>query len=372
MKAEAWIFAICTDLLRAGHPGVLVHHRGQRPPGGDWTGTSALAMTTLLAAMVTLYLGFHAKKMDPRPEDRKDAEIADGAGELGFFPPYSWWPLWCALALGRRASSASRCGAWWLVIIGVVLGALALSGLDLRVLPRRARPLSARCGTADVADRVSASGSVGRSPFDAADRTRSRISGSPRCMSLAVRSPARRRRPAARRVAADAPATPSSPPTRRASAPRRGAAPVGVGQRRPRRAGRLGSAPTSSAAPPTCRSTRSLAVDGRRTAGSAPVTVTAPATPATLAGRDLRRRRRAGRPTTGSSRARRTPWSDRPGRRTASRSRAASRFTTQDLTLDQQTYPSVAPLAGETVGVGMPVIVTFDVPVTDRARSRST
>ncbi|MCW2793701.1 MAG: ErfK/YbiS/YcfS/YnhG family protein, partial [Nocardioides sp.] len=44
-----------------------------------------------------------------------------------------------------------------------------------------------------------------------------------------------------------------------------------------------------------------------------------------------------------------------------------SRFHTQDLTLDQQTYASVAPLQGETVGVGMPVIVTFDVPVTDRA-----
>jgi lipoprotein-anchoring transpeptidase ErfK/SrfK len=42
-------------------------------------------------------------------------------------------------------------------------------------------------------------------------------------------------------------------------------------------------------------------------------------------------------------------------------------FTTQDLSLAQQTYPSVAPLPGETVGVGMPVIVTFDVPVTDRA-----
>ncbi|HEU5035925.1 MAG TPA: Ig-like domain-containing protein [Nocardioides sp.] len=44
-----------------------------------------------------------------------------------------------------------------------------------------------------------------------------------------------------------------------------------------------------------------------------------------------------------------------------------TRFSTQALTLDQQTYPSVAPLGGETVGVGMPVIVTFDVPVTDRA-----
>ena len=39
----------------------------------------------------------------------------------------------------------------------------------------------------------------------------------------------------------------------------------------------------------------------------------------------------------------------------------------QPLTLDQQTYPSFAPLSGQTVGVGMPVIVKFDVPVTDRA-----
>lgn len=44
-----------------------------------------------------------------------------------------------------------------------------------------------------------------------------------------------------------------------------------------------------------------------------------------------------------------------------------TKFSTRALTLDQQTYPSVAPLAGETVGVGMPVIVTFDVPVTDKA-----
>jgi lipoprotein-anchoring transpeptidase ErfK/SrfK len=43
------------------------------------------------------------------------------------------------------------------------------------------------------------------------------------------------------------------------------------------------------------------------------------------------------------------------------------RFTTQDLTLDEQTYPSVAPLDEETVGVGMPVIVTFDLPVEDKA-----
>ncbi|HWI43333.1 MAG TPA: Ig-like domain-containing protein [Nocardioides sp.] len=46
---------------------------------------------------------------------------------------------------------------------------------------------------------------------------------------------------------------------------------------------------------------------------------------------------------------------------------SVSSFTTQALTLDQQTFPAVAPLAGETVGIGMPVIVTFDLPVTDKA-----
>ncbi len=49
------------------------------------------------------------------------------------------------------------------------------------------------------------------------------------------------------------------------------------------------------------------------------------------------------------------------------RSTETSSFTTDPLTLDQQTFASVAPLDGETVGVGMPVVVSFDVPVTDRA-----
>jgi lipoprotein-anchoring transpeptidase ErfK/SrfK len=44
-----------------------------------------------------------------------------------------------------------------------------------------------------------------------------------------------------------------------------------------------------------------------------------------------------------------------------------TRFSTAGLTLDQQTFPSISPLSGETVGVGMPVIITFDVPVTDKA-----
>jgi hypothetical protein len=120
MKSEAWIFGITTIFLVIVSPSYwLITH--------DWTGTSALTMTTLLTSMVTLYLGFHAAKMDPRPEDRKDAEIADGAGELGFFPPYSWWPMWCGLTLAVIVYGVAI-HAWWLFIIGAALGGVALAG----------------------------------------------------------------------------------------------------------------------------------------------------------------------------------------------------------------------------------------------------
>ena len=42
-----------------------------------------------------------------------------------------------------------------------------------------------------------------------------------------------------------------------------------------------------------------------------------------------------------------------------------ARFRTQKLGLDQQTYPSFFPTAGSTVGVGLPVVIRFDKPVTD-------
>jgi len=121
MKAEAWIFAISTLFFLIVSPAYWFIT-------GDPTGTSALVMTTLLLAMITVYLGFHAAKMDPRPEDRTDGEIAEGAGELGFFPPYSWWPLWCAATLGVCVYGIAI-HAWWLFIIGAGLGAVALCGL---------------------------------------------------------------------------------------------------------------------------------------------------------------------------------------------------------------------------------------------------
>jgi lipoprotein-anchoring transpeptidase ErfK/SrfK len=44
-----------------------------------------------------------------------------------------------------------------------------------------------------------------------------------------------------------------------------------------------------------------------------------------------------------------------------------SAFKTRKLSLDEQTYPSFVPTDGQTVGVGMPVVIRFDIPVSDQA-----
>ncbi len=123
MRAETWIFGICTIFFLLVAPAYWFI-------SGDPTGTSALTMTFLLTLLMTFYLGVHARKMATsglRPEDRQDAEIADGAGELGFFPPYSWWPLWCGATLAVIVFAVAL-GAYWLFLIGAGLGVLALSG----------------------------------------------------------------------------------------------------------------------------------------------------------------------------------------------------------------------------------------------------
>jgi hypothetical protein len=93
----------------------------------DPTGTTALVLTFGLSALVAFYLLYTSRKVYPRPEDRLDGEIEEMAGEYGFFSPHSWWPLACA---GSGALvMLGLVFAWWLFIVGVALGAVALIGL---------------------------------------------------------------------------------------------------------------------------------------------------------------------------------------------------------------------------------------------------
>jgi hypothetical protein len=92
----------------------------------DWTGTTALVMTTLLCTLLGFYLIVVARQIPARPEDRLDAEIVEGAGEQGFFPPYSWWPLYCSLAFSAIVLGIVI--GWWLFIIGAAIGLFTLIG----------------------------------------------------------------------------------------------------------------------------------------------------------------------------------------------------------------------------------------------------
>jgi hypothetical protein len=93
----------------------------------DPTGTVALGLTFGLGAMISLYFFIVSRRIGPRPEDRQDGEIDELAGEYGFFSPHSWWPL--AAALAASVVFLGLVFAWFIVIIGVALSAVAVIGM---------------------------------------------------------------------------------------------------------------------------------------------------------------------------------------------------------------------------------------------------
>ncbi|HZA03202.1 MAG TPA: cytochrome c oxidase subunit 4 [Propionibacteriaceae bacterium] len=120
MKAEAWIFATLTIFFALVTP--IYWFMSEDP-----TGTVALILTFFLVLMIAAYLGLIARRIPPRPEDKKEGEIAEGAGELGFFPPQSIWPLFVALTLVLVVLGPVF--GWWLLFLGFAFGAYTLTGL---------------------------------------------------------------------------------------------------------------------------------------------------------------------------------------------------------------------------------------------------
>ncbi len=92
--------------------------------GGEPLGITAL----LLCAGLALIIGYYFWFIDRRsggvmPEDNNDGLISDGAGELGFYSPHSWWPL--PVGLAATAAGVGLNVGWWLTLIAV--GALLVS-----------------------------------------------------------------------------------------------------------------------------------------------------------------------------------------------------------------------------------------------------
>ena len=120
MKVEAWIFGALAIFCALVTP---VYYLMSRDP----TGTVALILTFFLVLMIASYLGLIARRMEPRPEDKKEGEIAEGAGELGFFPPQSKWPLFVALSFVLVILGPIF--GWWIMALGFGIGAWTLTGL---------------------------------------------------------------------------------------------------------------------------------------------------------------------------------------------------------------------------------------------------
>lgn len=94
---------------------------------GEVAGTFALGFAGILGAMIAVYLGIAARGFDARPEDRRDGEIYEGAGEVGFFPPQSMWPIVCA-AVVALIFVGPGVEQLWITLVGFGIGIWAVSG----------------------------------------------------------------------------------------------------------------------------------------------------------------------------------------------------------------------------------------------------
>jgi membrane associated rhomboid family serine protease len=92
---------------------------------GFWShepiGTTALVLSGGLTGLIGGFFWFVSRRIDARPEDRKDADIAEGAGELGFFPPASYWPIGLAFSAALMGLALAFFYSWLIIIAGVAL-----------------------------------------------------------------------------------------------------------------------------------------------------------------------------------------------------------------------------------------------------------
>ena len=114
MKVESLIFGIVAAFCAV--TAVVYGFWAQEP-----IGTTALALSGGLTGLIGGFFFFVSRRIDARPEDLKDAEIADGAGELGFFSPGSYWPFGLALSAGLMGLALAFWYSWLIVMGGIAL-----------------------------------------------------------------------------------------------------------------------------------------------------------------------------------------------------------------------------------------------------------
>ncbi|MER5550718.1 cytochrome c oxidase subunit 4 [Streptomyces sp. NPDC002793] len=97
---------------------------------GVWSkepvGTTALVLAFGLTIMIGFYLAFTANRVDAMAQDNKEADVADEAGDVGFFSPHSWQPL--SLAIGGAFLFMAVVFGWWLAYFSAPLLLIGLFG----------------------------------------------------------------------------------------------------------------------------------------------------------------------------------------------------------------------------------------------------
>jgi hypothetical protein len=127
MKIEARIFLLITLFcwLAAAAYGAWTD---ANDGGIEMAGFVALILSGGLLGICGSFFWFISRRIDPRPEDRSDAEIAEAAGELGFFSPHSYWPL--GIAGGAALTGFGLAFVQiWLVILGIFVVLFNVGGL---------------------------------------------------------------------------------------------------------------------------------------------------------------------------------------------------------------------------------------------------
>ena len=95
--------------------------------GGEEVGITGMILAACLAGMVGFYVWFTQKRIGfDIPSDDLDGEIADDAGELGFYSPHSWWPL--PVAFSATMAGLGLLIGWWLTIIAIAALLVSIVG----------------------------------------------------------------------------------------------------------------------------------------------------------------------------------------------------------------------------------------------------
>jgi Cytochrome c oxidase subunit IV len=90
-------------------------------------GTTMLVASALLGLLAGGYLLLQARKHPPRPEDRPDATVAEGAGPVDEFPAPSIWPF--LFGLGSVVFATGFIFGIYVVIAGGAILGLGLIGM---------------------------------------------------------------------------------------------------------------------------------------------------------------------------------------------------------------------------------------------------